>query len=128
MGNTAGFVDFVSKRVLQKKGSIRAVCTKCGRKPFIARVAWGRKTRPLCPDCGTILIPSKSSQEKIPELCSEVPLADHKKRVCIVCNAKLASGNTGDKCRPCKSKEVPSITDMLRVMGAVRRAIDKGRR
>jgi len=62
---------------------------------------------------------------------------DRKKRVCIACNAKLAFGNTGDKCRPCSSKDsaeafergghsIESIRRGLLMMGTERRAIRLG--
>ena len=102
MGHPHGFMDFVSGRKRPTLGSMMAVCPKCDRKMYITQASWARKTRPMCPACGTILVPSKDAQKRTPELrCNASRL---KKRACVRCNAQLASGNSADMCRPCLAK------------------------
>lgn len=102
MGHSHGYMDFGSGLTRPKLGSMMAVCPKCDRKMYISEASWARKTRPMCPACGTILMPSKEAQKRIPWLrCNAFRL---KKRPCVRCNAQLASDNPADMCRPCQAK------------------------
>lgn len=70
----------------QKNASV-GVCSSssCGKRTFVSKSAWFRKTRPRCPACGALLDPSEDLQESGQGFATKTkrPLVTQAPRCCV---------------------------------------------
>ena len=87
-------------RYVPRMGSTVGICDDCGKKTYLSKSAWQRRTRSTCPHCGGLLTPSEQAQQENPRLRS-IPVEAAEIMRCKNCNAKLRVGNAGPLCSPC---------------------------
>jgi hypothetical protein len=85
--------------IFLSRGAHQGQCVNCGNYQYISRLAWTRRTRPTCKDCGGLLEPSKTAQKGNPRIRCQGESAP--KRKCSLCGAILRSSNKEPWCSPC---------------------------
>ena len=120
------FVDYGGNVGSYKlKGSSCGVCVSCGARKFVSQLSWTRATRPTCPGCGGLLLPSVSAQKKN-KLISTVKSRGRKERRCETCKAVLSQSNSNSLCRPCRAK-YPSGADFVKGFKLLRKELREAR-
>ena len=103
MGRSPVFYDYSRQRVVKTKDNTRGVCTSCGKDQMVARVAWIRKTRPLCRHCGALLEPSPTAQRKF---LLGTRVGQVKEVTRCACGTILRSNNKVGECAVCECKRL----------------------
>lgn len=81
-----------------------AVCPSCGQRQLISKLAWSRRSRPMCAACGALLEPNKTYAAAH---CLATKRPDAVERHCALCGKKLSASNQDDVCYLCQRVEVP---------------------
>jgi hypothetical protein len=110
----ATFMDYGGfQRLRNIKGNHRGRCLSCGRQQAMTKLAWARRTRPLCKHCGGVLEPSMTAQSNDSTLsCAAAP--PRQEHRCSKCLTRLNQYNCSDLCGACSQEAASEFLEHAR--------------